>query len=366
MQTLDVLIPSFRVDAEPLLAALNLIVPDGLKVRWIIVVDDPTRRIPDELAARIDDDIVRLLRNDENIGSAGSRNAALDESTADWVLFLDDDVHPRADLLISYCEAVANNPDVVGFFGPTEFEPAASTYQRGVEVSDILTFFWIARHECTLRWAPTSNVLVRGDLARAERFRTIFPKAGGGEDIDYLLRVSKRGHGVFHSVPSASVNHPWWFAGRRDYSRFIRWSHGDSLLHVLHPEHTYRSPPNAVEVLFVLLPVAFALSLIMKTAIPAISLIAGVILGELVVEFVRLSRLKSAKHAIYCIQTVLIRSSNDVGRLLMQIRMRRPKGLAERWDHFCNGEHVAYHKRWAVAKCVGYAAAVALVALVLI
>lgn len=357
MKTLDILIPSFRVDPEPLMASLDLKVPAGTDVRWTIVIDDPSQPIPDEIARRVDGEVVRLVRNGENLGSAASRNAALDKSEADWILFLDDDVHPCPDLLVVYFKAVADHPEAVGFFGPTEFEPARSLYQRGVEVSDILTFFWIARHECTLRWAPTSNVLVRGDRARLERFRTVFPKGGGGEDIDYLLRVSSRPGDEFHAVPEARVQHPWWFDGLRDYSRFLRWSYGDSLLHDLHPEHTYRSFPNAVEVLFLVIPVTVVLSVAFKTALPFVSVLGGVVLGELVVEFIRLSRLKGIRQAFYCIETVLIRTSNDIGRLLMQIRLRRLKGITERWDHFCNGEHLAYHKRWAVAKCIGYGVA---------
>ena len=72
MLTIDILVPSFRVDTGPLFDILNLHVPDGLLVRWIIVVDDPSQQIPDELVARVDDDVVQLIRNSENLGSAGN------------------------------------------------------------------------------------------------------------------------------------------------------------------------------------------------------------------------------------------------------------------------------------------------------
>ena len=360
METLDILIPSFRVDPDPLLAALTLDVPANTKVRWIIVIDNPIQHIPEKLVKLFKSDSVQVIRNDKNLGSAGTRNIALDKSRADWILFLDDDVYPDRHLLTTYAKAVSESPNAIGFFGPTEFDKANTVYQRGVEISDILTFFWIAHQKCTLQWAPTSNVLVRGDLARSERFRTVFPKGGGGEDIDYLLRVSERGCGEFYSVPNARVYHPWWFEGKRNYSRFIRWSYGDSLLHEMHPKHVYRSCPNAVEVLTIILPFAFLLSYFIKSVIPVVSLLIGVIFGELIVEFARLTRLKGIGNAFYCIETILIRSSNDIGRLLMQVRTRRLKGITEHWDHYCNGKHIAYHKQWTLLKCIGYAVTTAL------
>lgn len=180
MRSVDVLVPSFRLDSAPLLAILQLNVPSGVAVRWIIVADDPQAVVPDAVAARVDGEAVHLIRNSTNLGSAASRNAALDASAAEWVLFLDDDVTPIPDLLFRYADAESADMTALGFFGPTRFEPAATTYQRGVEVSDILTFFRIATYARALPWAPTSNVMVRGTAARAERFRTVFPKGGRG------------------------------------------------------------------------------------------------------------------------------------------------------------------------------------------
>ena len=362
MQTVDVLVPSFRLDAAPLVAILDLVPPAGVDLRWIIVADAPRAEVPNELVRRIDGSVVRILRNASNLGSAASRNSALDASAAEWVLFLDDDVTPDPNLLVRYAEAAAAHPAALGFFGPTRFVPATTVYQRGVEVSDILTFFRVANYVHTLPWAPTSNVMVRGDAARAERFRTVFPKSGGGEDIDYLLRVSERAGGAFLAVPGASVDHPWWNAGRRDYSRFMRWSFGDSLLHDLHPRFTYRAAPNAVELLVIGLPMATVVSLLATSPVPFLAVLVGVALGEIAAEFVRLVGLKGFPDCLYCFETVLIRSANDVGRVAMQARLGRWHGVTERWDHFCNGEHVAYHQRWAAWKSAAHLGGAALLA----
>ena len=65
--------------------------------------------------------------------------------------------------------------------------------------------------------------------------------------------------------------------------------------------------------------------------------------------------------SLYCFETVLIRSANDVGRVAMQVRLSRWHGLTERWDHFCSGEHVAYHQRWAAVKLAAHLAGAALI-----
>ena len=360
MKSVDILVPSFRLDAGPLLAILDIEPPADTTVRWIIIVDNPAASIPEAVAARVDGTRVQMIRNPRNLGSAGARNAALDASSAEWVLFLDDDVTPCPDLLAAYRKEVESNPDAAGFFGPTDFQRAATQYQRGVEISDILTFFRIANDGVTLPWAPTSNVLVRGDAARTERFRTLFPKGGGGEDIDYLLRVTERAGGTLLGVPEAKVMHPWWFEGARDYTRFMRWSFGDSLLHQLHPRHTYRSAPNAVEFLVLGLPIAFGHALVTGSVASLLAVVLGIIAGELLAEFARLALLKGFPASLYCVETVAIRSANDIGRVAMQLfKLRRLRGMTERWDHFCDGKHVPYHRRWALLKAVAHATGVA-------
>jgi hypothetical protein len=366
MESLDVLVPSYRLDTGPLLAILDLAAPTHTRVRWIIVADDPKAEIPAAVKARVAarPESVRILRNAANLGAAASRNVALDASDAEWVLFIDDDVTPICSLLHFYSEAVAANPDAAGFFGPTRFAPGSTTYQRGVEVCGCLTHFQVASYLPSRPWAPTSNVMVRGGLARAERFLTVFPKGGGGEDIDYLLRVTDRVGRPLLAIPAAVVDHPWWFDGARDYSRFTRWSYGDSLLHALHPQHTYRTAPNASECLAIGMPVAILGSVCARSPVPLVATLVGIPLGEVCTEFVRLLTKKGLPSAacIYCIETTLIQTGADLGRIAMQVQQRRWRGFTERWDHMCTGENIGYNQRWSVAKFTTYFVAAGLVA----
>ena len=52
-----------------------------------------------------------------NMGAGMTRNALLDTSAADYVLFFDDDVQPTAGCIDAYVRAARNHPTAVGFAG---------------------------------------------------------------------------------------------------------------------------------------------------------------------------------------------------------------------------------------------------------
>jgi len=47
--------------------------------------------------------------NEQNLGASASRNRGIEESTGDYILFLDDDVIPSKDLLHSYGRTLQKN-----------------------------------------------------------------------------------------------------------------------------------------------------------------------------------------------------------------------------------------------------------------
>jgi glycosyltransferase involved in cell wall biosynthesis len=85
-----VIIPSR--DRWPLLrtAMATALAQEDVAVEVIVVDDGSTDPTPAELAA-LDDPRVRVLRNDRPRGVAAARNLALEQVTAPWVSFLDDD-----------------------------------------------------------------------------------------------------------------------------------------------------------------------------------------------------------------------------------------------------------------------------------
>jgi GT2 family glycosyltransferase len=130
----------------------------------------------------------------ENLGAAAARNRGLDESAAEWVLFLDDDVTPKEDTIEEYSRAIqgrAPEDTVVGAIGLTSFPPPETLHTCAVTLSDVTYMFGIAGRLDKPAWGVTANLLVRRPPKSVLRFREdCFPKTGGGEDVDFCLRCA--------------------------------------------------------------------------------------------------------------------------------------------------------------------------------
>ena len=61
-----------------------------------------------------------------NLGASASRNHGLEESAAEYIHFLDDNVVPHPDLLIKAEKIIRNNIQAIGFVGNSCFPIAES------------------------------------------------------------------------------------------------------------------------------------------------------------------------------------------------------------------------------------------------
>ncbi|CAM9858632.1 unnamed protein product [Scytosiphon promiscuus] len=312
---LDVLVPTVRLDDLSILRKIcSLEVPPYMRTVFIVIVDDPAiaasrvKSIAEELQKAAGNSTVRVRQNKENIGAGPSRNRALDESCADWGLFLDDDVQPKEDILAEYGRLIietekqeeandsscngnnsrsntggaffgydgskaqsprhaftssinddtnTNGTPCCGFIGITKFPRVATALHRAVTLSDVTFMYGISGEMSAPAWGVTANLLVRFSWSAGRRsstrFGNQFPKTGGGEDVDFCLRHAKDAGGTFVSAKSAVVIHPWWPGGRfKTYRRFLRWSFGDGQLIRLHPRFSYRSVPNVAEMMLLM------------------------------------------------------------------------------------------------------------------
>ena len=245
----------------------------------IIIVDDPNADI--QWLREIERDPmtlgkVRVRKNTSNLGASRTRNVGLDESSSDWVLFIDDDIIPDSQLLHAYVDSMSKyGAKYDGFVGVTVLPEEPYMYPTAVHLSGV-SFFWT----CALKmehspWGITANLLINrscsmhnmicdsehdidnngccndGDESYDSlssnmkvRFDDAFIKTGGGEDIDFCLKLRKQ---PLKCVASAVCHHPWWNNGNRCYSHFYRWAVGDSLLIDKYPHFAYRNWPNVVE-----------------------------------------------------------------------------------------------------------------------
>jgi glycosyltransferase involved in cell wall biosynthesis len=202
---------------------------------------------------------VRVRVNSVNSGASASRNRAISESSAEYILFLDDDVIPEVDLLFQYDRALSQcmeedtNGNILGLIGMVRFPrfPTMPILQAGVLMSYLTFMFEIATNPVYQHpaWGVTANIMVkrRSHLL----FDTDYAKTGGGEDVDFCLELGRRvPEGRFHAAPHAVVEHPFWKGNFWHLAHhFFNWAIGDSALFLRFPHHTFRSYFNATEMI---------------------------------------------------------------------------------------------------------------------
>ena len=358
--TLDVVIPSFRVQLQFLEPVLNLKPSPTCTTMFIIIIDDPHSPARIELetkfAARLD---VRIRTNDKNLGAPASRNRGIKESAAEWIIFLDDDVTPQPDLLVEAEKVIRANPNAVGFIGNAQFPPADSIFTTAAHLAGV-TYFWdIAKkmpEETDMPWGVTANLIARR-IDDGVEFNLQFPKTGGGEDIDFCRR--KRDlwfpvkHQGFHPAPDVVVTHPWWNEGKRSYHRFYMWSKGDGGLIRLYPKLTYIDhAPNSGELLLiscVLVCVGAPLFLFTGIASPsvlALYLASTTVVGNMVHDMYRHlcrdvhrtadinSTLAGSKWVMAVAESSLIRVASEWGRVVGILERGEIGSLGHRFDWF--------------------------------
>jgi glycosyltransferase involved in cell wall biosynthesis len=274
---LDVVVPTYRLNQTALKKICSLQVPDGMITTFIIIVDNPElllkewSTIPEaisnlerNLATKTSND-VRVRCNAKNVGASASRNRGIEESSAEYILFLDDDVKPEDNLLEQYHDYLTDllltrdftEHDLVGLVGLVQFprSPNLPLKHAAVLMSYLIFMFEIATKQQGMyrepAWGVTANLLVK--RIPGLRFDTDYAKTGGGEDVDFCLRLGENG-GRLIAAPKAKVTHDFWDGSILDLSsHFFNWAIGDSALFTRFPSHCYRSWPNVVELAFLIL-----------------------------------------------------------------------------------------------------------------
>lgn len=346
--TIDVVIPSYRVQLPFLDRILSLQSSSTCVVMFIIIVDDPCASSICELEKKYGcrpDVCIRV--NTENLGASASRNRGMKESAADWIVFLDDDVHPDPSLLQEAERVIREHPKAAGFIGCTHFPPAETIFETAVHLAGVSYFWDIAEKmagESDMPWGVTANIIVRR-VEDGVEFGLQFPKTGGGEDIDFIRQkreysISHGGEG-FHAAPNVLATHPWWNGGKRSYWRFYWWSKGDGQLIKMYPDLTYMDhAPNSAELLLLSLVLALAGSVVYAFAgvnlplILGIHLAAATFIGNIAHDVFRHlwrdtaraarhnSTITGLKWPLAVLESAIIRMTSEMGRQVGQLERK--------------------------------------------
>lgn len=241
---------------------------------------------------------------------------------------------------------------------------AHSNFEKAIRLSDMLHFFTLSEKKEEMYWGITANLLIRADAIGEIRFPNHYPKKGGGEDINFCLKIIENYNDNNHnnikllkSSPGARVTHPFWSESCKNYIRFARWGYGDVYLHRDFSQYRFHQYPNLIEyftilLILLLINLLFLPNSIFKVIIYLITNLVLFYLWELICEMCKFKSQKRDFNFISLVKAVLIRQINDYGRFLHQM----PKfwRFTERWDYFCTGESIKYERLNALKKFIGY------------
>ena len=255
---IDVIIPSFRMDEGILLNIFNLPQPRDFNIKYLLICDNPDVKVPSAIQRLADEGNINLIINTVNIGSSQTRNKGIDLCTANWILFLDDDIIPSDDLLLIYAAAITEQSDSLGFAGITEFPQPFNTITTALVINGVLGHFCLSRTKGRQRWSPTSNIMLNRRFLGNRRF--LSELNSGGEDVELLVRNSIENNNYYLGLPAAAVKHPWWNNGKSQLERMFRYGAGNAAILKLPHIKKYSSLDftNTCECVFILLIAIFA------------------------------------------------------------------------------------------------------------
>ncbi len=332
--SIDIVIPSFRLQEKLLLPMLDMPVPPAVRVTYYIIADNPGVQPAAAIKERVDHDRVFLVINEQNIGAAMSRNKGIEMGSGNWVLLLDDDIIVPDTLLAVYAAAIRLYPGEIGFIGLVDMPPPPTAFAKAIQVSGSMDVFAIAKHRDYYTWGATANMLLKRDAIGSIRFSPLFPKAGGGEDIDFFLRLREQHqYKMYKTLPEAVVLHPWWNQDKVSFKRPFRYGTGNSLLGRLDPAYTYRdwlNTPETLLLLWVSLLVCFFAAPVY--IMPLLYAMAGVLLIEWIATIVQGLKRKAPLQPAVFVYLWLLRFSYESGMLWGHLSKGRVQGIGERFN----------------------------------
>ncbi len=273
-----------------LLPILNLEKPADAQIRFFLICDNPVAELTGALKEVCERPDIQFLKNEVNLGVSATRNRGIDHSSADWILFLDDDIIPSPDILIQYTNGIRNNPGEIGFIGPVDLPAPTHAFNKAVIANGSMDIFGIARKRDGFAWGATANIMFNRKAVGSLRFSAVYPKMGGGEDVDFSYHLRDRNQRKrIKCLPEAAVTHPWWGNEKPVWSRPFRYGIGNSYLAGQHPSYAYYdflSTPETLLICLVVMPILVLSGIVGWAA--CLWFLAGILLIEAIATSIQL------------------------------------------------------------------------------
>lgn len=360
--SIDVVIPSYRLTPATLLPILQLQHPPDTLVRFYVVADNPAVQPDARLLELVNGQTVSLLINERNLGTSATRNRGIEAGTGDWILFLDDDIDVPANLLDTYASAIAHHKDEIGFIGVVKMPPPPTPFARAVAANGSMGIFTVAEQKPSFAWGASANFMVKRAAVGDVRFSDAYPRFGGGEEVEFFLRVREQNnYRNYMSLPAATVVHPWWGGGKQDLTRFYRYGKGNSWLAARNPAYKWYDFLNMSETLMVTL-----LVLIGTIGQPVHAAVAYFAAATILIEYVttifRVQRTEKKVDFGLAWEVILLRNVYEAGILFGNLGRGRLQGIGERFNYEGGTKNHSFRtNRFKIIKLLLYAVAVYLI-----
>ncbi len=349
-RSIDIVVPTFRLDEEILLGIIQLPKPVDFAVNIFIISDNPAADVPAAIRQLSDDGKINLLINAKNIGPPATRNVGINTGTGKWILLLDDDIKPRQTLLLEYAEAINQNLDALGFAGVTYFPEPFNHATKALYINGSVGSFTDAERKPSLIWSPTANVMLNRQKMDSGLFDASLINA---EDIDFLVRNSLRFDERYISVPEAAVYHPWWNGGKIQTARMISYGTGASQIarKSYIKQYTFRDFTNTSETVLLLL-LALPFAFFAGKTILVLAAIVAVVLAEFITNWVRAIKVGHTKSLAIAAQMMWAKNCWEFGFLYQSLSSGFMDGFARRIDMGFNKINPSPFRtnRWKIIK----------------
>lgn len=199
----------------------------------------------------------------ENSGPSGTRNAAAERASGDYLIFLDSDVVLPATYMAAVTKELADS-DAVCFGGPDKANASFTPVQKAINYA-MTSFFTTGgirggKKKLDKFYPRSFNMGIRADVFKAVHgFNTALRF---GEDIDFSTRVIKSGYKT-RLFPTAWV----WHKRRTDFRKFFKQVHNSGIARIT----LYLLYPDTLKLVH-LLPAVFTIGV-------ACCLLAAIIMG---------------------------------------------------------------------------------------
>jgi glycosyltransferase involved in cell wall biosynthesis len=329
--SIDIIIPCYRLDEKMLLPIINLPKPPQFNFFIYIVADNPAAKIPAGIISLANSDEIKLIVNAVNSGPSVTRNNGILAGKSKWILLLDDDIVPNENLLYEYVDAIENRPDAIGFAGTTDFPTTFNAVTKALEINGTVGHFKAAKSQPEMVWAPTANILLNRQKIDPDLFDAHLNKSG--EDIDFLVRNHLLFNEKYLSVPDAIVCHPWWDNGKMQFKRMFRYGQGASDLILKAPvrNYAYRDLTNTSETILLLLLVS-PLAIMYKKMFLLWAFLGALLLAEFIVNGIKVVKLGKTFSLPIMFNLMMIKNSQELGALYNTISVANFDGFAKRLD----------------------------------